>query len=271
MSDFQNDIRHLVDRLELKYAPVGITLFGEDEAPPARYPFYEENFKSYCQALVLAGQGRALLLKRENMGCKLGTSVLGMETEMEAFLMTGCWKNTGSVCSPPRRPRGNPVEIRYLPQGKTQSALIAPLGFSRPAPGNRFYGRQRAGHVAPLRLNYEKGGRQDLPQSGGALGWLRDITAYPLLEGQANNHLSGPGLPDQIRVAPSDLMLAFPACNWRPCIETSWPWKTHPDVEKRPGEVNLQVVEDNGVRIQGFEGPSERQVTLFPSFESLTP
>ena len=89
MPDFTRISQDLINRLELPYAPVGVTLFGENEAPPAGIPFAAENFKSYCQAIVLAGKGRALLLRREHMGCKLGTSVLGMETEMEAFLDDG--------------------------------------------------------------------------------------------------------------------------------------------------------------------------------------
>jgi uncharacterized protein (DUF169 family) len=41
--------------------------------------------------------------------------------------------------------------------------------------------------------NYERGGRQDLPQSGGALGGCSDITALPLLTGLPNITFLGLG------------------------------------------------------------------------------
>jgi uncharacterized protein (DUF169 family) len=37
----------------------------------------EKELKSYCQAVILAGEGETLLLEKEKMGCKLSTSVLG--------------------------------------------------------------------------------------------------------------------------------------------------------------------------------------------------
>ncbi len=45
--------------------------------------------------MALAGKGRTLLLKKEQMGCKLGTSVLGFEKEMEAFLDDGVLEKYG--------------------------------------------------------------------------------------------------------------------------------------------------------------------------------
>lgn len=212
MSDFKTISGDLVDRLELKYAPVGITLFGEDEAPPAVIPFTEETFKSYCQALVLAGQGRALLLKRENMGCKLGTSVLGMETEMEAFLDDGVLEKYGvGLFATEEASAETLLKSVYLPQGKTQSVLIAPLGVFQDLPQVIVFTADSEQVMWLLyALNYEKGGRQDLPQSGGALGGCADITAYPRLEGQANITFLGLGCRIKSAVAPSDLMFGLP-------------------------------------------------------------
>ena len=59
-------------------------------------------------------------------------------------------------------------------------------------------------------MNYEKGGRIDLPQSGGALGGCADITALPLLNGTANITFLGLGCRLKSAIAPCDLMLGAP-------------------------------------------------------------
>jgi uncharacterized protein (DUF169 family) len=212
MSDFKTISGDLVERLGLKYAPVGVILFGESEAPPAGIPFSEENFKSYCQAIVLAGQGRTLLLKRENMGCKLGTSVLGMETEMEAFLDDGVLEKYGvGLFATEEASAETLLKSVYLPRGETQSVLIAPLGVFQDLPQVIVFTADSEQVMWLLyALNYEKGGRQDLPQSGGALGGCADITAYPLLEGRANLTFLGLGCRIKSAVGPADLMLGLP-------------------------------------------------------------
>ena len=50
---------------------MGVTLYREGDPISADPPFTQENLKSYCQALALAGKGRTLLLAKEQMGCKL--------------------------------------------------------------------------------------------------------------------------------------------------------------------------------------------------------
>jgi uncharacterized protein (DUF169 family) len=89
MSVFKNMSQDLVAALDLTYEPVGVTLYRETDHIPGEPPFTQENLKSYCQALVLAGGGHTLLLAKEQMGCKLGTSVLGFEADREAFLDDG--------------------------------------------------------------------------------------------------------------------------------------------------------------------------------------
>ncbi len=82
MSGFKTMSRDLVAGLSLTYEPVGVTLYREADPLPADLPFARENLKSYCQAVALAGGGRTLLLAKEQMGCKLGTSVLGFEPDL---------------------------------------------------------------------------------------------------------------------------------------------------------------------------------------------
>ncbi|MBI5583813.1 MAG: DUF169 domain-containing protein [Deltaproteobacteria bacterium] len=212
MADFPKISADLLDRLELKYAPVGVTLFGENEAPPAGLPFTEENFKSYCQALVLAGQGRTLLLQREHMGCKLGTSVLGLETEMAAFLDDGVLEKYGvGLFATEEASAETLLKSIYLPQGRTRAVLIAPLPVFQELPQVVVFTADSEQVMWLLyALNYEKGGRQDLPQSGGALGGCADITAWPLLQGTANVTFLGLGCRIKSSVGAAHLMLGLP-------------------------------------------------------------
>ena len=59
-------------------------------------------------------------------------------------------------------------------------------------------------------VNYDKGGKMDLPQSGGALGGCADITALPILEGIANITFLGLGCRIKSALDPSDLMMGIP-------------------------------------------------------------
>ena len=63
MSDFEKISQDLVERLSLRYKPVGVILYRDTDPLPAEITFTEKEFKSYCQALVLAGKGEVLLLK----------------------------------------------------------------------------------------------------------------------------------------------------------------------------------------------------------------
>ena len=82
----------LIKRLDLKYLPVGVTLYNMDQPLPTDIPFTEEKLKSYCQALALAGQGRSFLLRKDKMGCTLGTSVLGFEEKADDLLDDGVFE-----------------------------------------------------------------------------------------------------------------------------------------------------------------------------------
>jgi uncharacterized protein (DUF169 family) len=185
----------LVSHLHLKYEPVGVTLYRRGQALPPDVFQSTENFKSYCQALVLAGEGRKLLLKREHMGCKLGTSVLGMETDTEAILDDGVLEKYGVGLFATEEASARTIhDSTYLEKGATQAVLIAPLS-ACPAQPQVVVFTATSEQVMWLlyAANYERGGRQDLPQSGGALGGCSDITAMPLLTGLPNITFLGLG------------------------------------------------------------------------------
>ena len=85
MTTFKRISEDLVNNLQLQFDPVGVKIYTESDPLPENIAFTEKELKSYCQAVILAGEGETLLLEKENMGCKLGTSVLVFEKEMEAY------------------------------------------------------------------------------------------------------------------------------------------------------------------------------------------
>lgn len=212
MRDFQQISHDLVKRLALRYEPVGITLYKETDALPEGISFTEKDLKSYCQALILAGEGEILLLKKEQMGCKLGTSVLGFEKEMEAFLDDGVLEKYGVGLFETEEASAETIlKSTYLEKGKTRAAFIAPLSEFKHNPQVVVFTANSEQVMWLLyALNYEKGGQMNLPQSGGALGGCADITAMPMLEGISNITFLGLGCRLKSSIEPCDLMLGSP-------------------------------------------------------------
>jgi uncharacterized protein (DUF169 family) len=212
LPDLNTISNDLTEHLELKYVPVGIRLYRGNEPEPADIPFCTDNLKSYCQALVLAGEGRALLLRKEQMGCKLGTSVLGMEEEMAAFLDDGVLEKYGvGLFASEEASAETLLKSTYLPKGKTRSVLIAPLSnFASPPEVVVFTADSEQVMWLLYAVNYEKGGRQELPQSGGALGGCADITAWPLIKGQLNVTFLGLGCRIKSALDACHLMMGLP-------------------------------------------------------------
>ena len=212
MTDFSTIARDLQEALQLRYRPVGVTLFGRGDALPEGVAFAEQNLKSYCQALALAGKGRTLLLAKEQMGCKLGTSVLGFEAEMEAFLDDGVLEKYGvGLYGTEEASAATIRNSTYLEAGKTRAALIAPLATFREPPEVVVFTADSEQVMWLLyAVNYDRGGRMDLPQSGGALGGCADITALPLLQGIPNVTFLGLGCRLKSALDACHLMLGVP-------------------------------------------------------------
>ncbi len=212
MSDLQQISHDLVKRLSLLYEPVGITLYKETDALPEGLSFTDKDLKSYCQALILAGEGEVLLLKKEQMGCKLGTSVLGFENDMEAYLDDGVLEKYGVGLFETEEASAETIlKSTYLEKGKTRAAFIAPLSeFTHKPQVVVFTANSEQVMWLLYALNYEKGGLMNLPQSGGALGGCADITAMPMLEGISNITFLGLGCRLKSSIEPCDLMLGSP-------------------------------------------------------------
>jgi uncharacterized protein (DUF169 family) len=212
MSLFQNISRDLIKGLDLRYEPVGVTLYREDNPVPLGVPYTEENLKSYCQALILAGEGRTFLLRKEQMGCKLGTSVLGFEQEMERYLDDGVLEKYGvGLYASEEASSETILKSSYLEKGKTQAALIAPISQFQETPQVVVFTVNSEQIMWLLyAVNYDRGGRMDLPQSGGALGGCADITALPILAGVPNITFLGLGCRLKTAIDANHLMMGIP-------------------------------------------------------------
>jgi uncharacterized protein (DUF169 family) len=212
MNNLQTLSRDLVEHLALSYEPVGVKLCGHNEPLPGDTPVSGENLKSYCQALALAGKGRTFLLTKEQMGCKLGTTVLGFESDPEAYLDDGVLEKFGvGLFATEEASAATILESVFLDRGKTRAALIAPVGsFSSLPQVVVFTANSEQIMWLLYAANYEKGGRMNLPQSGGALGGCADITALPLREGLVNVTFLGLGCRLKSALDPAELMMGVP-------------------------------------------------------------
>jgi len=215
MKEYQNISQDLVNSLSLQYEPVGVTLYKDTNSLPDGISFNQKELKSYCQALILAAKGEVLLIRKEQMGCKLGTSVLGFEkdTDMEAYLDDGVLEKYGiGLFGSEEASADTILNSMYLEKGKTQAAFIAQLSEFQTRPQVVIFTANSEQIMWLLyALNYEKGGKMNLPQSGGALGGCSDITALPLLKGEPNVTFLGLGCRMKSAIDQCDLMMGVSA------------------------------------------------------------
>ena len=212
MTVFHKISRKMVESLSLSFEPVGVTLYGVADPLPENTSFTDKKFKSYCQALVLAGKGEVFLLRKEQMGCKLGTSVLGFEKNRYAYLDDGVLEKYGvGLFATEEASAETILKSTFLAKGTTQAAFIAPLSsFIQTPQVVVFTANSEQVMWLLYAVNYETGGKMNLPQSGGALGGCADITALPILEGIPDITFLGLGCRLKSAIAPSDLMMGIP-------------------------------------------------------------
>lgn len=209
MKEYQSISQDLISNLQLAYEPVGVTLYKDADSLPDGISFSLKELKSYCQALILAGKGESLLLRKEQMGCKLGTSALGFEKDMDGYLDDGVLEKYGiGLFGTEKASSDTILNSMYLPKGKTQAAFIAPLSKFQESPQVIIFTANSEQVMWLLyALNYEKGGKMNLPQSGGALGGCSDITVLPLLKGEPNITFLGLGCRLKSAIDKCDLMM----------------------------------------------------------------
>jgi uncharacterized protein (DUF169 family) len=202
----------LTQRLGLGFVPVGVDLIRKQEDLPQGMPFSEEKFKSYCHALTAAGKGQTLLLKKDQMSCKLGTSVLGFEELADDLLDDGAFEKFEAGLFATEEASAETIKkSTYLPKGETEAVFIAPLSTFTKTPQVVVFSADSEQVMWILyAINYEKGGAMNLPQSGGALGGCADITAFPILKGEANVTFLGLGCRIKSGLDGCHLMMGVP-------------------------------------------------------------
>lgn len=212
MSDLKIISDSLTQRLGLKYTPVGVNIIKKRDSLPSGLPFFEGKLKSYCEALTVAGKGSSLFLKKEQMGCKLGTSVLGFEELADDLLEDGVYEKFEAGLFATEDASAETIKkSTYLPKGETQAALIAPLGTFTELPQVVVFSADSEQVMWILyAINYDKGGAMNLPQSGGALGGCADITAFPIVKGAANVTFLGLGCRIKSGLDGCHLMMGVP-------------------------------------------------------------
>jgi uncharacterized protein (DUF169 family) len=146
------------------------------------------------------------------MGCKLGTTVLGFEENAEAYLDDGVLEKYGvGLFETEEASAETLLKSWYLERGTTHAALIAPLRIFEECPQVVVFTADSEQIMWLLyAANYDRGGRMELPQSGGALGGCADITAMPLLDGAPNVTFLGLGCRIKSALDPCHLMMGIP-------------------------------------------------------------
>lgn len=130
---------------------------------------------------------------------------------MEAFLDDGILEKYGvGLFETEEASAATILKSTYLEKGKSRAALIAPLSaFDETPQVVVFTANSEQVMWLLYAVNYEKGGKMDLPQSGGALGACADITAFPILTGQSNITFLGLGCRMKSAIGPCDLMMGI--------------------------------------------------------------
>jgi uncharacterized protein (DUF169 family) len=213
MSRLSHISEDLTRTLLLRYRPAGVMLYDDPGQLDPGIEFSGRELKSYCQALVLAGKGETLMMKKEQMGCKLGTSVLGFEneTDMARYLDDGVLEKYGvGLFGTEAASAETILNSTYLDKGATQACLVAPLDrFDQDPQVVVFTADSEQVMWLLYALNYDTGGKMELPQSGGALGGCADITALPIKTGQPDITFLGLGCRLKSGIGPGDLMLGI--------------------------------------------------------------
>ena len=137
--------------------------------------------------------------------------MLGFEKEMEAFLDDGVLEKYGVGLFETEEASAETIlKSTYLEKGLTRAAYIPPLSAFNYTPQVVVFTADSEQIMWLLyAINYEKGGKMDLPQSGGALGGCSDITAWPLITGQPNITFLGLGCRMKSSIGPCHLMMGI--------------------------------------------------------------
>jgi len=212
MDSLDHIAESLMQRLSLRYEPVGVRIYRQGEFFPEGRTFSDTTVKSYCHALMRAAEGDDLFLDKGGLGCRLGTSALGMEEDTAPLLDDGILEKYGVGLFGTEEASAETItNAELLEEGSTSAVRVAPLALCSEIPDVIVFTADPEQIMWILyAVNYDRGGMLPLPQSGGALGGCSDITVYPLVKQQANVTFLGLGCRLKSLIPPDHLMMGLP-------------------------------------------------------------
>lgn len=200
--------------LKTELEPVGVRFYKPDDdvKDDVRKLMAKQGVKSYCNAITLAARGTAFYAGVEKLGCKLGSSVLGLEDAPEPFLEANVKEkyNAGLYASEDAS-RVSIDGARKFNAGTYQSVLIGPLSELPDEPQVVILEVNPEEAMWLLyAANYKKGGIQALPQAGGVAGGCADVTVMPMEDGRVNMTFLGLGCRLKSSIPANRLLFGLP-------------------------------------------------------------
>ena len=209
--------------LNFKLEPVGVRFFRKDETAPdeIRRKASRDGVKSYCQALIAAGQGRSFLGGADKMGCPLGNAALGLIEEPAAILeSTAKEKHKAGIFETEQASRNSVSGSPRFSPGLNGEVLVGPLGDTVDEPDIVVL------EVFPQEAmwvlygsNYRTGGGQPLIQSGGVAGGCADIGAGIILSDKVNITFLGLACRIKSGIAAEHLLMGLTAAGFGDMVE----------------------------------------------------
>ena len=214
MTDLSQVALRLKTLLNMDLEPVGVKFFSPgQEIPPELGGFTPEvGLKSYCQGLTRASRGETFLAAREKLGCVLGTSVLGLENDPAPLLDDNVREKHGAGLYETEQASRTSVESApKFPAGSISEVLIGPLASLSVAPQLVIMETDPEQTMWLLyAANYQQGGPQQLPQSGGVAGGCADTTVVPVVNGETNLTFLGLGCRIKSGIPAQHLLVGLP-------------------------------------------------------------
>lgn len=215
MTKMASSGEQLKNLLSLELEPVGVRIFSNGENIPEQVKALEseQKLKSYCQGLTLAARGNVFFGGREKLGCVLGTSTLGLESDPEPLLDDAVLEKYGVGLFESEEASQASIDtaVKYG-AGASQAVLIGPLDRLPLDPDLVIL------EVDPEQAmwvlygaNYKKGGQQILPQSGGVAGGCSDVTIVPLDDNNVNVTFLGLGCRLKSAIPNNHILMGLPA------------------------------------------------------------
>lgn len=209
MGIFFNQTKLVKEVLELNREPVGVQfLKSSDEL--GSLEGYEQTAKMrYCQAVMLAGQGKKILLSKENLACAAAGSAFGLMPLHPKLASGEAHYNTG-VFGSPESARKIMQEIPRLEPDVYKFVKLGPLEEIEWKPDIIVIeAHPEAVMWLSLANVYLQGERLQFSTSV-VQGTCVDVTVVPMLTGKPNASFGCTGCREASDLTPAEALFGFP-------------------------------------------------------------